>query len=139
MLAEKEAEHQGEVAVLLVVDAGGRGREQVEGGWGMALARRAYDELLVPAFGAFPDELEPFEAWHQALLFASTSASGPPELLLHILVVLRVPTQCPAIAQEPAMLSLPWVEAPSLGASAGGQPMLSNHRRHRHRHHALVD
>lgn len=96
--------HVGGEERLVVVDAGER-RWYGEGG----LVGRVYEELMVPAFGRFPDELEPLASWRHRLLLQHArqrrrqhDEAHQVEVeeeeeeeghVLHVLIVLRVPDE----------------------------------------------
>jgi hypothetical protein len=54
------------------------------------LMARFYDELMLPAFGQFEDELESFDSWVEQLEDPRHDDVGP-NVALHVLLVLRLP------------------------------------------------
>lgn len=101
------------------------------------LVRRVYEELMVPAFGRFPDELESLESWTERLEEAppELSSSSSSSILFHLLVVLRVP---PPPTASPLLPSSWPTDKPAEGwrevSSDAVRPWWGGHR-HRHGDH----
>jgi hypothetical protein len=66
------------------------------------LMARFYDELMLPAFGQFADELESFDSWVEQLEdpHHDDDAGDGPNVALHVLLVLRLPADTALVAHH---------------------------------------
>jgi hypothetical protein len=69
------------------------------------LLTRFYDELMVPAFGQFEDELESLDSWVEHFEAPQqqqhSAESDSPAATLHVLLVLRLPSTDAAVSPPP--------------------------------------